>query len=669
MPDLLLALVFFPMIAGPFGYWLGQKYSKARDTFVLAAVVLESMMVVTIWTSGPMSTSLEGFCALGIRFSSGDFQTLMAVLTASGWLAATIFCREYMVHVHRQNRFYLFWLMTLGATMGVFLSADLFTTFIFFEIMSFTSFVAVIQTEEPQAIEAGGTYLAVAVIGGLAALSGLFLLYHTLGTLSLDAMGAAASAVEDKTMLWVGGILVLVGFGAKAGSFPLHIWLPTAHPAAPAPASAVLSGVITKTGIYGVLVLSTTIFLHDGQWGLLLAVLGGITMVLGAVLAVCSVDLKRTLACSSVSQIGFILVGVAMQCLLGEHSALAVDGTILHILNHSIIKMVLFPAAGIIHLSTHSFDFNEIRGFGRGKPALALVMAVPMLSLAGLPLLSGYVSKTLLHESIVEYIHLGQGGEVFFSLLEWAFLFAGGLTLAYMLKIFICLFWEKNPLSPEILAKKWRKEGGYMASQSGTVLGLYALVIVWLGLTPNLSMDRVAAFARSFLQGHAPEHAVAYFSAVNLKGAAISITIGLLVYLLVVRRLLIRNGRYRDPIPQWLNLEYGVYRPVLRFLAQTAIVLATLVDRILPRLLFHGVPRAVEAGYKRLLQARNRLVTALTGEEYTPRPSVEQAADDYHFAFYSDDPRREVGFVHSLAFGLLLTGLGLVFGLLFILLH
>ena len=155
MPDLLLALVFFPMIAGPFGYWLGQKYSKARDTFVLAAVVLESMMVVTIWTSGPMSTSLEGFCALGIRFSSGDFQTLMAVLTASGWLAATIFCREYMVHVHRQNRFYLFWLMTLGATMGVFLSADLFTTFIFFEIMSFTSFVAVIQTEEPQAIEAG----------------------------------------------------------------------------------------------------------------------------------------------------------------------------------------------------------------------------------------------------------------------------------------------------------------------------------------------------------------------------------------------------------------------------------------------------------------------------------------------------------------------------------
>ena len=146
-------------------------------------------------------------------------------------------------------------------------------------------------------------------------------------------MGAAAAAVEDRTLLWAGSLLVLVGFGAKAGAFPLHIWLPTAHPAAPAPASAVLSGIIIKTGVYGILVLSTTIFLYDGAWGLLLAAIGAVTMVLGAVLAVCSIDLKRTLACSSISQIGFILVGTAMVCLLGEHNALAVDGTILHILN------------------------------------------------------------------------------------------------------------------------------------------------------------------------------------------------------------------------------------------------------------------------------------------------------------------------------------------------
>lgn len=362
----------------------------------------------------------------------------MALLTAAGWMAASVFCREYMVHVKKRSRFYFFWMMTLGATMGVFLSADLFTTFIFFEVMSFTSFVLVIQTEEYEALKAGETYLAVAVIGGLAALAGLFLLYHQLGTLSLDQMGPAAAAVEDRTLLWTGSLLVLVGFGAKAGAFPLHIWLPTAHPAAPAPASAVLSGIIIKTGVYGILVLSTTIFLYDGAWGLLLAAIGAVTMVLGAVLAVCSIDLKRTLACSSISQIGFILVGTAMMCLLGEHNALAVDGTILHILNHSLIKMVLFPLAGIIHLSTHSFDLNEIRGYGRGKPMLALLMGLPMLSLAGVPALNGYVSKTLLHESIVEYIPLAGEYDLLFSALEVLFLFSGGLTLAYMLKS-VCL--------------------------------------------------------------------------------------------------------------------------------------------------------------------------------------------------------------------------------------
>ena len=125
MSDLLLMLVFLPMAAGPCGFWMGLRYPKARDTFVLAVAVLETMMVVSLWTSPVLESGIDGFCGLGIRFVSGDFHTLMATLTATGWLAATIFCREYMAHVARQNRYYLFWLMTLGATMGVFLSAEL----------------------------------------------------------------------------------------------------------------------------------------------------------------------------------------------------------------------------------------------------------------------------------------------------------------------------------------------------------------------------------------------------------------------------------------------------------------------------------------------------------------------------------------------------------------
>ena len=673
MSHLLLLLAALPMACGPVSYLIGRVQERARDRFVLLVSGLELLLVLAVLTRPEaLQLRLDGLCGLGLSLTSGGFHSLMALLTASGWLAASILSREYMAHEQNRNRYYLFWLLTLGAVMGVFLSADLFTTFVFFELMSFTSYVMVVQTEEREALRAGETYLAVAVIGGLVTLSGLFVLYFYLGTLEFSQLAAAAAALPDQTPIWVGGGLTLVGFGAKAGAFPLHIWLPTAHPVAPAPASALLSGVITKTGIYGAAVLSTTLFLHNGTWGLLLAGVGTVTMVLGAVLAVCSVDLKRTLACSSVSQLGFIFVGLAMQCLLGSHNALAVDGTTLHIVNHSLIKMSLFPAAGIIHLSTHSFRLDDIRGFGRGKPLLAAVMGLPMFSLAGLPLLNGYVSKTLLHESIVEYIHLAGGLAWLFTAVEWLFLLTGGLTLAYMLKLFVCIFLEENRQPQRVTA--WREQGRYIAPASAAVLVCYGALMPLLGANPNRWMDGIAAFARHFFQGEAPAHPVEYFSLVNLRGAAVSLAIGLAVYLLVVRTALMPReaggGRhYADPIPAWLNLEYGVYRPLLRFGTKVLIAAAVLVDRAGFLLVLRGVPALWTRAGRWLSGQRQRLARMLTGEEYVPRPSLEEVGSDQHFGLYADHPQKEKGVVQSFAFGLLLTGLGLTFAILFIFLR
>ncbi len=674
MSNTLMLLVFFPMVCGPLSYLIGRAWKAGRDMFVRLVVLAELLLVLFILTREGTSLRLEGFCGLGIGFASGDFHSVMAFLTATGWLAATIFSKEYFAHMRLRNRYYMFWLVTLGAAMGVFLSADLYTTFIFFELMSFTSYVAVVQTEEPQALRAGETYLAVAVIGGLVTLTGLFLLFHQLGTLQLAQLAQAAGEAEDQRLLWVGGLLTLVGFGAKAGAFPLHIWLPTAHPAAPAPASAVLSGVITKTGIYGVAVLSVTLFLHNGRWGMLLAAVGAITMVLGAVLALCSVDLKRTLACSSVSQIGFILVGLAMQCLLGSHNALAVDGTILQIWNHSLIKMVLFPAAGIIYLTTHSFHLNEIRGFGRGKPLLALIMGIPMVSLAGLPLFNGYISKTLLHESIVEYLAMAGDATWVFTALEWMFLLSGGLTLAYMLKLFICIFVER-PSVPEGSSNETQDvRGGYMAWESAAAALIYIGFMPLMGMAPNGTMDPIAALGRSFFHGEAPAHGVHYFSPENLAGAAISLGAGALVYLLFVRTVCMEKSgagqrQYADPIPGWCDLEYGVYRPMLTRMTQGLLIAAVFVDRIGFRLLFRGLPAVCTMCHRWMLDRRGRLVWLLTGEEYLPRPSLEQVVDDPYFGRYADHPQAEKGVTHSLAFGLLLAGLGLAFAILFIFLR
>lgn len=362
-----------------------------------------------------MDLVIPGFCGMGMHLRLDGFRLVYVLIAIVMWTVCGLFSLEYMRHYEKRGRYYVFFWITFLATAGVFLSADLYTTFIFFEIMSFTSYVWVAFDEKKESLRAAGTYLAVAVIGGLVMLMGLFLLYDMTGTLEIDGLAGAAETIlsgngvygsQGPVRLYVAGGLLLFGFGAKAGCFPLHIWLPKAHPVAPAPASALLSGILTKAGVFGIVIVSCVMFQADRNWGLLVAVLGFITMFLGALLALFSVNLKRTLACSSVSQIGFILTGTGMCCLLksvGAGNGLAVRGTFLHMVNHSMFKLVLFLCAGAVFMNLHQLDLNDIRGFGRRKPALLFCFLMGALGISGIPMWSGYVSKTLLHEGIVEY--------------------------------------------------------------------------------------------------------------------------------------------------------------------------------------------------------------------------------------------------------------------------
>ena len=505
---LLAFLVFFPFAAALAGYLIGRRSKAGRDLFAQAACLLELAAAVALTGFMGSFFSWEGFCGLGLSFIGDGFRLTMAVLTAFIWLLTTVSSREYFAKLHNRNRYYLFMLMTLGSTMGIFLSADLYTTFIFFEVMSFTSWAMVVQEETPYAKKAAGTYLGVAVLGGLVTLMGLFLLYSSIGTLEMSAaLAGLASRTADKTSVYLAGALILFGFGVKAGMYPLHVWLPDSYSAAPAPATALLSAVLSKAGIFGILVVSCNIFLHDAPWGDFILVLALLTMVTGAVLAIFSVDLKRTLACSSMSQIGFILTGVAMQCLLGEENALAASGTTLHLLNHSLIKTALFMAAGVIFLNLGTFDLNRIRGFGRKKPLLIFVFLMGILGIIGMPLWNGYVSKTLIHESIVEYISMAAltpGQSAYYKAVEWIFLISGGLTFAYMTKIFVALFVEKNP------EEQQRYDGmkQYVSRPTAVVLLLSAAILPLLGFTPGLTMDKIAGLCQGFMNSKAPAHAV-----------------------------------------------------------------------------------------------------------------------------------------------------------------
>ena len=587
-----------------------------------------------------MTAFLNTILVGGLHFQADGFRIAYGLIAVGMWALTSLFSLEYFRHEREHlKRYAVFTILTFAATEGVMFSADLLTTFFFFEILSLTSFVWVIHEETREAIRAAKTYFFIAIIGGLTLFMGLVLLYQSTGTLRYDDLHAAIAASPQPGYAYAAGICILLGFGAKAGMFPLHIWLPKSHPVAPSPASALLSGILTKVGIFGILMTAVPGFFGNTSFGLVILLAGTVTMALGALLALFSVNLKRTLACSSMSQIGFILVGIGTAVFLSgtaealssaapeaaaslpeeavhfakESVELAHSGLALHMVNHSLIKLTLFMAAGVFVMNLGKLNLNEIRGYGRKKYLLLIPFILGALGISGVPGFNGYISKTLLHEGLVAgrealahaAAHVTTASAAgLLHVIEWIFLVSGGLTFAYMLKLFLCIFVEKpesalpasagNPAvgaagtkkSDRDMSSKNNSETGkrngnasYMNRLSTCVLLLSAVLLPILG-QPAVS-GRLAAWMTGddvFAHFHA-------FSWTNLSGSLISLGIGAVVYLMIVRRLLMRipdvsvsksstagrsdtpDFRYRkqyvDCWPKRLDLEDLVYRPLL----------------------------------------------------------------------------------------------------------
>ena len=645
---LLLFLILWPIVGGFISYIIGRYSRIARDYFADLVCLIEFAAAISTYKFlNTCEISMPGVCGLGIKFALDGFRYIYIIIISFMWLITTFFSREYLRGHRNRNRYYLYVMLTFSSITGVFLSADLYTTFLFFEMMSLFSYIMVVQEETQDAQRAAQTYLAIAIIGGLVTLTGLILFYSKVGTLDIAALSKLD--IQDKNSLYIPGFLIFVGFAAKAAIFPSHIWLPTAHTAAPAPSSALLSGLLTKSGLFGVIVLTAGPFLHDSYWGFIMLILAVITMVLGAVLAVFSINIKRTLACSSMSQLGFILTGISMQCFLGLDNDLAIRGTILYMVGHSLIKLVLFFCAGVVYMNTHELNLNNIKGFGRGKKVFMFAFLMGGLGLMGAPLLNGYLGKTLIHESIVEHIkNLGEVGTLtfltvssekfIFEISEWLFLISGGLTTAYVIKLFIALFVLES--SPDMHEKEI-----YLGKFNAFLLALSAVILPIIGFLPNKIGDKISIFGADFMRSSGHHHIVNYFSFDNLEGAAISIIIGICVYIFFIQKFLIKNDKYIDLWPEKLNIENLIFRPV--------------IGVILPFIgaLFARIIDLISSGPVVLMLSNISKIKFV-------RPP-----EDLDFGFYQDSDKAEtIGNLlpSSLAYGLMTFAIGLLFVIAFV---
>ena len=589
---MLIVMLLLPLLGAVIAPLAGLKKGAVREFFLrlftLSELALAVWLFIQVWNGEEIALSYPGVIGLGLSFRVDAFRALYTVLACFMWAMSCQFSLQYFAgHGTHLGRYACFSLITLCGVVGVFFSDDLYTTFVFFEIMSIASYPWVAHEETPGAMRAAQTYLGVSVACGMITLMGMFLCWKETGSLSFSALREAGG----NPALYLPAFLMLVGYCAKAGMVPLHIWLPKAHPVAPAPASALLSGMLTKTGLFGVIVIGMNLMGENAVFGHVMLGLGLVTMTLGAVLGVFSVNLKRTLACSSLSQIGYITVGLSCAMLLGHHGALAAAGAVGHMVNHS-----LFLCAGAVYMKAHTLDLSELRGYGRGKWLLHIVFLIGALGLMGVPGLNGYTSKTMIHEGLVELAEEIEGFSVY-RLCEWIFLFAAGLTTAYMLKLYICLFWQKNP-DAHRQTHYDEITGHDLSARSAIVLIVTVLPLLLIGLRPNQVLLPLTNASAEFLNRPGMSHEVAFFSLTNLVGGGISLLIGIAVYVLFVRTCLYKKEEgYINKWPAWLDLEELFYRPVFtRFLPWLGTSMAAFLDGIpSSKLVMEWIPRGISA--------------------------------------------------------------------------
>ena len=450
-PVLLMIPVILPILAGLLLLILPEwKSRKGMYAYVGTILVLTGVFVI-LDCLGESSGFVLFYLTktLPVYFKLDGMGKLFAAAVTVVWLLAGFFAFEYMKHEQKEKRYFGFYLIVYGVLIALDFSGNLVTFYLFYELMTLTTLPLVFHSGTKEAIMAGLKYLFYSLTGAYMALFGVYFLYRYSDTLTFTAGGVLNEnlAAGHETLLLVAAMFMIVGFGVKAGMFPLHAWLTAAHPVAPAPASAALSGIIVKCGVLGIIRVVYDMFGADflrGSWvQTVWLTLTLITVFMGSMMAYREKVLKRRLAYSTISQVSYILFGLAVM----EPAALT--GALFHTVCHAFTKCGLFLAAGAIIFQTGKTRVDELRGIGKEMPVTIWCYTLLSLTLVGIPPTGGVLGKWYLMTG-----SLDSGIPVFSWLGPVILLISALLTAGYLLPITINGFLPGADYDYRVLKKK-----------------------------------------------------------------------------------------------------------------------------------------------------------------------------------------------------------------------
>ncbi|MDD3394629.1 MAG: proton-conducting transporter membrane subunit [Anaerotignum sp.] len=469
---MLLLPIILPFIAGIIiGF---MNHEKQRNRLVFASIAVELALIVYLAIGESSITVWNMTNRLSIAYHIDGISKYFACMICIIWLLAAIYSMEYMKHEHKPARFFMFYVMSLGTLIGLCFSANMMTMYLSYEFMTLLTFPLVIHTQELQAVRAGMKYLGYSIFGAGLGLLGFFFLNTYCITTEFAPGGTLNMALVsgNENLLLLVFFLMALGFGCKAGMFPLHAWLPTAHPVAPSPASAVLSGIITKGGIICIIRVTFYLFGADfirGSWAqTALLILALITIFMGSMLAYKEKLLKKRLAYSTVSQVSYVIFGLMLLTPVGF------TGALLQVVFHAAAKNILFLSAGAIIYKKGTTFVNQLRGVGKEMPVVLWCFTIASLSLVGIPPAGGFVSKWFLAQGA---LGASLGG---FAVVGVAILMVSALlTAGYLLSIVTDAFFPGDAFHYDNLEKK---EPNYLMTMPLVIL---SIAVVLLGIFPN----------------------------------------------------------------------------------------------------------------------------------------------------------------------------------------
>ena len=466
-----------------------ERLKKLHVFTGIVLVIAACLALLAAWTGEGSVTLFYMMKDIPIYFNVDDVSRLFVTFVSIIWVLAGIYSFVYMKHEGEEKRFFGLYLLIYAVLIALDFSGNLVTMYLFYELMTLTSMPLVLHNGSREAIMAALKYLFYSMCGAYMGLFGIFFLYRYCDTLTFTEGGSlnTALAAGNESILLIAVFVMLIGFGAKAGMFPFHAWLPTAHPVAPSPASAVLSAVIVKAGVLAAIRVVFYMVGSDfirGTWvQTAWMTLTLVTVFMGSLLAFREPVLKKRLAYSTVSQVSYILFGLSVL------QPQAAAGALLHTVFHAFIKSALFLTAGVFLFQYGITKVEDLKGIGKKMPKTLWCYTIVSLGLIGIPPTSGFISKWYLAEGA-----LGANVGIFRYLGPIVLLVSALLTAGYLLPITMNGFFPgKEEESPKAVRIQEPAAGMLLR------LVILAALCLLLGIFPNPLADFVSGIAEAFM--------------------------------------------------------------------------------------------------------------------------------------------------------------------------